>query len=47
VRVVIDVVSVMAVYFDLLCMRIVQRAEGYCLLHGEKYARTRGQNMPP
>ena len=28
-RVVIDVVSVMAAYFDLLCAFIVHRAEGY------------------
>ena len=31
VRVVIDVVSVMGVYFDLLCVCVVHRAEGYCI----------------
>ena len=31
VRDVIDVVSVMAAYFDLLCVCIVHRAEGYCV----------------
>ena len=31
VRVVIDVVSVMAAYFDLLCVCIVHRAEIFCL----------------
>ena len=29
-RVVIDDVSVMAAYFDVLCVCIVHRAEGYC-----------------
>jgi len=36
VRVVIDVVSVMAAYFDLLCLCIVHRAEGpsaWCTIH--------------
>jgi len=41
VCVVIDVISVMAAYFDLLCLCIVPRAEGHgILLHGAQYTRT-------
>ena len=51
VRVFVDVVSVMAAYFDLLGVCIVHRAEGYrrdnIILHGEQYTRTTAQNMPP
>jgi len=44
VRVVIYFVSVMAAYFDLLCVCTVHRAEGYCIfLHGAQYTRTTGQ----
>ena len=46
--VVIDVVSVMAAYFDVLCVCIVHREEGYSIhLHGALCTCTTGQNMLP
>ena len=48
-RVVIDVVSVMAEYFvDLSCLCIVHRAEEYnIIVHGAQYTCTTDQNMLP